>query len=560
VYPGLALARELSNSGWDLFFIGSPNGPESRLVPAAGFDFEPVKIIGRARGLSPRNLAAAGFLASATARSLSLLARFAPDVVVGTGGYASLPAIVAGALLRVPIVLHEQNSVPGLANRLGARFAKLVGVSFPGTQDRFSGRGRLTGNPVRPEIAALRTPERSRVREEGLAHFGLARGRKTLLVTGGSQGAASINKAVLGAYHLWRREEHLQILHLVGPRNIEEVESDLAAARGPDDRIVWRAVGYTDRMDLALAAADLALCRGGSTTIFELAAAELPAICVPYPHSIDEDQRRNAEAVSSKGGLEVVADGDLSSSLVTHKVESLIFDEASLEKMSKAIGLFYVGDAVSRLASLVEEAFFPRRGEPDSLEGITAVADKRQRTFPPPEGGKVHIVGIGGARNAPVAMLLLALGIKVTGSDREDSGTLVRLRELGIAAIVGHQADNINAADFVIYSVAVPRDNPELEAARTLGIPTMTGAQALARLTRDKQLVAVTGTHGKSTTTSMVVEILEEAGMDPTYVIGANLPHGHDGTPGGKLGSGPIAVVEADEAYGSFLELHPSVS
>lgn len=577
VYPGIALARELSERDWDVLFIGTPSGPESRLVPAAGFRFEPVSVIGRGRGLSPRNLAAGFRLGTATARSVSLVAQFDPTVVVGTGGFASLPAILAAALHRVPLVLHEQNSVPGLANRLGSPFAKLVGVSFPGTEERFSGRGRLTGNPVRPEISALRGLARSDAREEALSQFGLAHGRKTILVTGGSQGAASINKAVIGAYHLWRREERIQLLHLVGSRNLEEVDRELSSARGPDDRIVWRTVGYTDRMDLALASADLALCRGGSNTIFELAALGLPAICVPYPHSIDDDQRRNAEAVAAKGGLEVVADADLSSSLVTHKVENLIFDETALGKMSEAIGSFHIEDAAGRLEALVNEAASrtpSARGrtrgsqsaepfEPMGPSESSPISSTSGGAFP---SGRVHIIGIGGARNAPLAMVLTASGVDVSGSDREDSKTLVRLRELGISAEVGHDAANVKGADFVVYSAAIAETNPELSAAQSSGIPTITGAEALSLLVKDKRLVAVSGTNGKSTTTSMLVKILQSngdsrpagpSGNDPTYVIGANLS---DGTPGGKLGSGPLAIVEADEAYGSFLHLHPEVS
>lgn len=570
VYPGLALADVLTAAGWDALFIGTPSGPESRLVPAAGFRLEPVTVISRAKGLSVRNLAASLRLATATARSLSVIAHFDPQVVVGTGGYASLPPILAGALHRVPIVIHEQNAVPGLANRVGSRLATLVAVSFPGTEERFSDRGRLTGNPVRAEISELKGAARSAAREEALSHFGLAHGRRTLLVMGGSQGAASINKAVIGAYHLWRREERIQLLHLVGPRNIEEVDKELSSARGPDDRIVWRTVGYTDRMDLALAAADLVLCRGGSTTIFELAASGLPGICIPYPYSIDDDQRRNGEAVAAKGGVEVVADGDLSSSLVTHKVENLIFDEVALDKMSSAIRTFHIEDAAQRLAALVEEAAKGRSSRKSAREPSVETSPPGPRDpkggldeilpqFPAFPWGRIHIVGIAGARNAPLAMVLKASGVEVTGSDREDSKTLVGLSELGIRAQVGHDASNIEGASFVVYSPAVAQINPELEAARAAGIPTMTGAEALGLIVADRRVVAVGGTNGKSTTTSMLVKILEQSGLDPSYVIGANLPNG-TGTPGGKLGSGQLAIVEADEAYGSFLHLRPAVS
>lgn len=551
VYPGVALARVLAEKGADLLFIGTPGGPEARLVPSSGFDFTGVRVVGRARGLSPRNLIAGARLVTATARCAAVLARFDPVVVVGTGGYVSLPAALAAWLHRIPIVLHEQNSVPGLANRIASRFARAIGVSFPGTEGKFPRPGVLVGNPVRPEIVAARGREREALRREALAHFDLAHGRKTLLITGGSQGAASINKAALGAYHAWRRDEHMQVLHLVGPKNIEHVAQGLEEARGADDRLVWRAVGFTERMDLAFALADLAVSRGGATTIFEAAASGVPSIIVPHPHTIDDDQRHNAEVIAGTGGAEVVLDRDLGASLLAHKVEILLFDDEALGRMSRAIASVYLPDAAERLASLVEEA----AGERTTPFVPSSTARDGEAPLP---WRRVHMVGISGFRNTPIARLLMSMGVEVSGSDREDSAHLVALRELGVKVHIGHEAALVRGADAVVFSPAVSTSNVELEEARASGIEVISGGEALAQVVRGRRLIAVTGTHGKSTTTSMVAAILEAAGKDPTYVIGADPARGLSA--GGKLGRGDVAVVEADEAYGSFLHLHPEVA
>lgn len=554
IYPGIALARALADRGGEILFIGTPGGPEASLVPQSGFAFEAVRVLPRARGLSRRNVAAAARLAAATWRSLGILGRFDPDVVVGMGGYVSLPVALAAALHRIPLVVHEQNAVPGLANRIAARVAAVVAVSFPGTEARFPGRGRLVGNPVRREIASL--DRRSR-RAEALAHFGLEAGRRTLLIFGGSQGARSINTALLGAYDRWRLEGRLQVLHLAGAARLPEVERDLEGLRRADDRLRWETFAGSDRMDLAYAAADLAVCRAGATTIAEIAAVGLPALLAPLPHALDDDQRRNAEAAVAAGGAEMILDADLASR-VAERVESLIFDDAALERMSASIASLARADAAERLADLVQSVLsrrgsreFPAPVPPDGLKspaGIFPGLDASWRHF--------HLVGIGGAGMSAIARVLADAGLRVTGSDLSESSALRALRERGLSIEIGHREAHLEGADVVIFSAAIREDNPELEAARRRGIPVLSRGEALARVVEGHRTIAVTGTHGKSTTAAMAATILEAAGRDPTFLIGADLAGG----PGGRLGAGKIAVVEADEAYGSFLHLHPAVA
>jgi UDP-N-acetylglucosamine--N-acetylmuramyl-(pentapeptide) pyrophosphoryl-undecaprenol N-acetylglucosamine transferase len=349
--PGLAVADLLSSRGAEILFIGTPTGPEARIVPNSGYPFKAVSVIGRGPGkLTVRNLQAVAKLGAATLKALKILRTFKPDVVVGTGGYVSLPAAAAARLAGVPLVLHEQNSVPGMANRVARRFAVAVGVSFPGTEKFFGPGAVLVGNPVRE---ALNNFDRAALRPRALEEFGLVEGRPTLLVFGGSQGAQSINEAVTAAYDGLRSTD-LQILHLAGPRNAGSVEKAVGDRRRPEDSLVYRVVGYTDSMELAYACSDLALCRSGASTVAELAAVGLPALLVPLPISLDDDQRKNAEAVVEVGGARMLLNADLNPQVVVEVVEGLIRDPAQLGSMARAVRTLARPDAAERFAELVE--------------------------------------------------------------------------------------------------------------------------------------------------------------------------------------------------------------
>jgi UDP-N-acetylmuramate--alanine ligase len=580
-YPGIALAKILAQAGDAVRFIGTARGIEARLAEREGLDFETIDIVGRERGLSRKNFVAAGKLLEATWRSLEILASFDPDVVVGTGGYVSLPVALAAWMHRIPVVVHEQNAVLGLANRVAARFARAIAISFPETQ-RLPRPAVLTGNPVRPEVALL---DREAAREEAIAHFGLAPGRATLLITGGSQGAGSVNEAALGAYEIWRSDERVQVLHLAGANKLEDALARLEATRRPEDVLVWRALGYTDRMDLAYAVADLAVARAGATTVAELAVVGLPAILVPYPFALDDDQRKNAEAVVAAGGAEMILNADLNTQVLASAIERLLFYPARLETMSVAMKSLAIPDAGDRLANLVRqtaeagpERWSSEGGRPERVsEGRSAPRGIRRsgpslggfarawslRTSASRLGGfdpnwkNVHLVGIGGAGMSAIARVLTQAGLQVSGSDMRDSPTLNQLKELGVTVRVGHSSGATEGADVVIASAAVPEENVELIEARSRNLPILARGEALALLVKGRRTIAVSGTHGKTTTSGMIATILEHSGADPTYLIGADfISRG----PGARLGGGVLAVVEADEAYGSFLYLEPSIA
>lgn len=362
-FPALALAKALAASPGDagptqVRLVGTDRGPEAASAAAAGIPFEALSVAGFRRSLAPgalgHNLLAAGEAARATLQALQILRRARARVAVGCGGYASIPVAMAAAAARIPLVIQEQNAVPGRANRLAARWAAAVAISFPGSERYFPGAPtvRLTGNPVRPELAHL---DRGALRPEALRLFDLEEGRQTLLIFGGSQGARRINEAAFGAYDAWRSDAGLQVLHLVGRRELDAAERELAAVQRPGDRLLWRPIGFTDRMELAYGVADLAVCRAGASAIFELAAAGLPAIVVPYPYA-GNHQRYNTEALVELEAIVRLLDHECTPETLVSTVGSLLGDPERRAAMSRALCSFAKPDAAEAMADLVREA------------------------------------------------------------------------------------------------------------------------------------------------------------------------------------------------------------
>jgi len=356
IVPAIALAKALTERDGepggeaDVRIVGREGGPEAATVRSQGIAFEGIDILGFRRSVSPRNLLAAAKGAAATFRALRILRRARADVAVGMGAYVSIPVATAAAMLRIPLVLHEANAIPGVANRLAGRWAAAVAVSFPGTERWFRAPVTVTGMPIRPEVADL---DRAANRTEAYAHFGLEPGRRTLLVFGGSQGARRINEAVLGAYDRWRGDERLQVLHLVGPKELPAAQARLEDLRLPEDHVGWRLVGSTDRMDLAYSAADLAVCRAGAATLFEIASAALPAIVVPYPYATADHQRANAQPLVDGEAVVLLLDADCTPESVAELVDDLLSDASRLGAMSASIQKFARPQAAESLADLV---------------------------------------------------------------------------------------------------------------------------------------------------------------------------------------------------------------
>lgn len=339
VYPALALAEELRERGRTVRFVGSRRGLEATAVPAAGFEIDLLPGRGLQRRLTFANVGVMVGAVMALFRAFRIVGRHRPAVVVGVGGYASLPCVVAARLRRVPVVVHEQNAAPGLANRIAVRLGGRAAVSLPDTP--LAG-ATLVGNPVRSVIAAVeRDPDP---------------GMPLVLVFGGSLGARRINEAVVGLVGLWRARDDVHIRHVSGRRDHPDVEQALAALRAPDDRLRYDLVAYEEHMEACYAAATVAVCRAGAVTVAELAAVGLPAVLVPLPGAPGDHQTRNAAVMAEAGAAVMVPDADCSSERVATVLDALLSDPARLERMSRAARSLARLDAAARLADLVEEA------------------------------------------------------------------------------------------------------------------------------------------------------------------------------------------------------------
>jgi UDP-N-acetylglucosamine--N-acetylmuramyl-(pentapeptide) pyrophosphoryl-undecaprenol N-acetylglucosamine transferase len=354
IEPALALADALRrvDPGAQVTCLGTERGLETRLIPLRGFPLELIPAVPMPRTVTPALLTVPGRLAGAVNAAAAVLDQTRAEVLVGFGGYVATPAYLAARRRKVPIVVHEANPRPGLANRIGARFTTHVFTGHPDTQLR---NGKYLGIPIRREIAEL---DRLAVGDKARAHFGLRPDLQVLLVTGGSQGARSLNTAVFGAAG-WLREAGVQVLHIIGPRNGAEAPATDQGQSGGQGSLAgggvpYVATPYVDRMDLAYAAADFALCRAGAMTCAELTAVGLPAAYVPLPIGNGE-QRLNALPIVQRGGGMLVKDADLTPEWIRDTLLPVLVNIDQVAGMSDAAASMGRGDADRWLAEAVIE-------------------------------------------------------------------------------------------------------------------------------------------------------------------------------------------------------------
>ncbi len=363
IEPALALADALRriDSGTEVTCLGTERGLETRLIPLRGYPLALIPAVPMPRSVTPRLLTVPGRLAGAVNAAAAAIDQTGAQVLVGFGGYVATPAYLAARRRKIPIVVHEANPKPGLANRLGARFTTHVFTGHPDTQLR---NGKYLGIPIRREIAEL---DRLGLGDKARTHFGLRPDLPVLLVTGGSQGPRALNAAAFGAAE-WLRDAGVQVLHIIGPRNGHDAPVTERGA-GEVGGVPYVANPYIDRMDLAYAAADFALCRAGAMTCAELTAVGLPAAYVPLPIGNGE-QRLNALPIVQRGGGMLVADGDLTPEWIRDTLLPVLVNIDQVADMSEAAASLGRGDADRWLAEAVIEIVHGKGagGSPDAQQ------------------------------------------------------------------------------------------------------------------------------------------------------------------------------------------------
>jgi UDP-N-acetylglucosamine:LPS N-acetylglucosamine transferase len=329
-----------------IHFVGGDSGVEAKLVPAEGFTLDQLPGRGIQRRLTLRNLAAAAGIVRGIATAIAIVRRRRPRVVVALGGYASLASGLAAVLLRVPIVVLEQNARAGAANRLLGRFARAAAVSFPGTDLR---RAVVTGNPLRAEIRdAAQHPDRAGARAE----LGLPADRTVIAVYSGSLGSRRINEAVLALASMWAVRDDLAIRHVIGRRDFASVLGRVPSF--PDGGLAYQPVEYEERVDLLLAAADVAVTRAGGS-VAELAAMGVPSVLVPLPIATRDHQTANARVLVDAGAAVLVPDDELTAPRLERELDALLGDRDHLAAMAEAMRGQAHLDAADRIAALIEE-------------------------------------------------------------------------------------------------------------------------------------------------------------------------------------------------------------
>jgi UDP-N-acetylglucosamine--N-acetylmuramyl-(pentapeptide) pyrophosphoryl-undecaprenol N-acetylglucosamine transferase len=347
LYPGIAIAEEWMRMHPDskVLFVGTSRGPEQKAVPAAGFELRTIA----ARGLPRRpglGWIVAGFaLVKALGQSFRLIVDFKPQVVVGTGSYVSAPAVLIARLLGIPVILQEQNSIPGATNRWLNLVADEVHISFLESRGYFRRKNnlRVSGNPIRRALL---------FQDKGSAYeaFGLSPEKRTLFVFGGSRGAKSINRATEGALERLKNMTQLQVIWQTGAEDFEAIQQKFR-----NFPIQVRVFSYLESIEKAYAIAEIAVCRAGAMTIAELTACGVAAILVPYPHATRDHQTHNARGLLDRDAALVIADQDLTPETLAQKIESLLRDEPRLRRLGRNARAFARIDAAQRIARSMEQ-------------------------------------------------------------------------------------------------------------------------------------------------------------------------------------------------------------
>nr|WP_315596416.1 undecaprenyldiphospho-muramoylpentapeptide beta-N-acetylglucosaminyltransferase [uncultured Cupriavidus sp.] len=335
VFPGLAVAHALRDEGWRVVWLGNRAGMEATLVPKHDIPMEYIQFGGlRGKGLVTKLLLPLNLL-RAFWQSMGALRRVKPDVVLGMGGYITFPAGMMASLLGRPLVLHEQNSIAGLANKVLAKVADRVLCAFPDALPD----SEWTGNPVRAELATIPAPE---------SRYDHRTGPLRILVVGGSLGAAALNDVVPKALALLPEAGRPVVKHQAGAKQIDQLRANYAAAG-----VAGETVPFIDDMAAAYADADLVICRAGAMTVSEVAAAGVAALFVPFPHAVDDHQTTNAKFLSKQGAALLVQQNELTAQGLAQTIAGL--DRVQLKDMARAARSLAKPEATRRVAEICRQ-------------------------------------------------------------------------------------------------------------------------------------------------------------------------------------------------------------
>jgi UDP-N-acetylglucosamine--N-acetylmuramyl-(pentapeptide) pyrophosphoryl-undecaprenol N-acetylglucosamine transferase len=347
IYPAIAIANEFKYRFPDskILFIGTRKGLEKELVPKNNFNLEFISAKGLARGFKKELLVLPFYILKSLLESRAVLKNYQPNIVVGTGGYVSLPVVLMASLMGKKTLVQEQNSYPGISTRILALFANRVCLSYTDSTRYFplKGKLRVLGNPIRKEIV-------SGNREDGLRKFNLRPDRKTVFIFGGSQGSRKINQAIREGIKYLEQVKDIQLLWQTGSKDLEEIRE---FTKGAD--LIATILPFIQDMSSAYAVSDLLVCRAGALTLAEVTACGKPSILIPYPFATADHQRHNAMSLKEKGAAEVVLEKELKGENLAVMIVELLKDKNRLKEMSQNARILAKPMATSQIVDEMEE-------------------------------------------------------------------------------------------------------------------------------------------------------------------------------------------------------------
>jgi UDP-N-acetylmuramate--alanine ligase len=529
IFPALSIAKALKirYPNVEILFVGAENRMEMEKVPAAGYRIIGLPVAGFDRKNPLKNIAVLWKLYKSMAMARKIIKDFQPDMVIGVGGYASGPVMKAAAQRAIPTLLQEQNSYAGVTNKLLAKKAAKICVAYEG-MGRFFPKKKivLTGNPTRQDLVI--TDEK---RREAYQFFGLDTDKKTLLVLGGSLGARTLNESILA--HLSEiADSDVQVLWQTGKYYYKDILSL------PPLPYQIYPLEFISRMDLAYSIADLVISRAGAGSISEFCLLGKPVILTPSPNVAEDHQTKNAMALVEKHAAILVSDAKAKIQLIPLALKT-IQDDVQLKSLSENILKLALPDAANKI-----------------VDEIVEILHLTPTVLP-----NYYFVGAGGIGMSNLVRYFLAKGHAVAGYDKVESALTKQLNSEGAAI---HYEDNTSMipdafkdknTTEVVYTPAIPTDHSELTFFRDNGFNLMKRAQVLGEITKTKRGICVAGTHGKTTTSSMIAHLLKQSSVDCNAFLGGILKNYDNNLL--LSDKSDLTVIEADEYDRSFLWLHP---
>lgn len=347
IYPALALVKEIQKTNEDakFLYIGSMNGLEEKLVARENISFEAIKISGFKRKISLDNVKTVTNFLKAVAKCKKMLKEFQPDVVIGTGGYVCGPVVYAAAKLKIPTIIHEQNSVPGLTNKFLSKFVDKVAICFEEAATYFpSNKVVFTGNPRASEVVGQDGMK-------GRLSLGLSTTKPLVTIFGGSRGAKPINDAVLNMLPNLKNKEY-QVLYITGDVHFEKV---ISKVKEIDGLVNVKVVPFIYNMPEVLASTDVCVSRAGATTLAELTVLGIPSILIPSPYVTNNHQVKNAESLKKQDAAKIILEPELTDEVLLETIESIILDKEKTKQMKENAMKLGVPNATTKLVEVIEQ-------------------------------------------------------------------------------------------------------------------------------------------------------------------------------------------------------------